>query len=242
MRVLVEGPLGVDFKNVARTIRLVKQSQVDEIWFLTGGPLKHYIGVDKVFSMLPKDQTPAIYRSCDVIVKLSYIEGMFGPPLEMFHCGGTAIVYDVNGHDEYIKHEKNGLVVKTGDEKAVVAAINRLASDETLLNDLKRGAELTAADWPDWPSCSERLHQVLSKVHLQPHSDRNMLNNMIKESWQQYCDAAAKEITPWTRINTFHLRIIKAIERKIPFIERERFFLKGWLWEGYRLPETRTKE
>ena len=53
-----------------------------------------------------------IYRSCDVIVKLSYVEGMFGPPLEMFHCGGTSIVYDVTGHDEYIVHGKNGLVAK----------------------------------------------------------------------------------------------------------------------------------
>lgn len=63
---------------------------------------------------------PEIYRSCDVIVKLSYIEGMFGPPLEMFHCGGTAIVYDVTGHDEYIVHEKNALVVKTDDDKQVI--------------------------------------------------------------------------------------------------------------------------
>lgn len=42
---------------------------------------------------------------------------MFGPPLEMFHCGGTSIVYDVTGHDEYIVHDKNGLVAKTDDDE-----------------------------------------------------------------------------------------------------------------------------
>jgi hypothetical protein len=41
--------------------------------------------------------TPLVYRSCDILGKLSYVEGMFGPPLEMFHCGWTAIVYNVTG-------------------------------------------------------------------------------------------------------------------------------------------------
>jgi len=106
VRALVEGPLGIDFKNVARTIRLLKKSKVDEIWLLSGRPINRYWGIDRVFSMLPIEKTPEIYRSCDVLVKLSYVEGMFGPPLEMFHCGGTAVVYDVTGYDEYIVNEK----------------------------------------------------------------------------------------------------------------------------------------
>ena len=92
LRVLVEGPVDVDFKNVPKTIDLVKQSDADEIWLLTSSDVKEYPGVDRVFSRVPPKDCAKIYRSCDVIVKLSYVEGMFGPPLEMFHCGGTAIV------------------------------------------------------------------------------------------------------------------------------------------------------
>ena len=66
---------------------------------------------DRVFERVAVESTPVIYRSCDVLVKLSQVEGMYGPPLEMFHCGGTVVTYDVTGHEEYVEHGVNGLVV-----------------------------------------------------------------------------------------------------------------------------------
>jgi len=137
LRVLIEGPIDVHFKNVPRTIELCRESKADEIWLLTSSDIESYKGVDKVFSKVSIFDTPLIYRSCDVIVKLSYVEGMFGPPLEMFHCGGTAIVYDVTGHDEYISHNNNALVVKTGDEAKVVKFINNLKENGVI--ELKPG-------------------------------------------------------------------------------------------------------
>ncbi len=85
LRVLVEGPLHVGFKNVPKTIELCKKSNADEIWLLTSTEIDKVDGIDRVFSRVPVEKTAEIYRSCDVIVKLSYVEGMFGPPLEMFH-------------------------------------------------------------------------------------------------------------------------------------------------------------
>ena len=140
LRVLVEGPLGVSYKNVERTIEICRRSSADEVWLLTASAVETYPGADQVFSRVPIEKTPLIYRSCDVLVKLSYLEGMFGPPLEMFHCGGTAIVYDVTGHDEYIRHDVNSLVVSTDDEDAVVSCLNRLKSDPEALERLKAGA------------------------------------------------------------------------------------------------------
>ena len=43
-----------------------------------------------------------LYADTDVVLKLSRIEGMFGPPLEGFHCGATCVVTPVTGHDEYV--------------------------------------------------------------------------------------------------------------------------------------------
>ncbi len=242
IRVLVEGPLGIDFKNVARTIRILKKSKADEIWLLSGRPINRYWGVDRVFSMLPIEKTPEVYRSCDVLVKLSYIEGMFGPPLEMFHCGGTAVVYDVTGHDEYIVHEKNALVVKTGDENGVVAAVNRLVEDQVLLQRLKEGAVETARNWPDWPACSEKFLQIVRIILARPESDREKINSMLAEFWEQYCVDTRSQTTFISRLNAFRLRLINAVERRSPFIEREKRALLAWLWESRRLPETRTKD
>lgn len=164
LRVLIEGPLGVPFKNVERTIELCRNSVADEIWLLTSTPIKSYPGVDRVFAQVPIFETPKIYRSCDVLVKLSYVEGMFGPPLEMFHCGGTAIVYDVSGHDEYIVHNDNAIVVKRDNENDVIASINKLKQSRAWLDQLKRGALETSYRWPSWQQASLDFETCIAEI------------------------------------------------------------------------------
>jgi len=166
LRVLIEGPIDVFFKNVPKTIELCRKSNADEIWLLTSSDIESYDGIDKVFSKVSIFDTPLIYRSCDVIVKLSYVEGMFGPPLEMFHCGGTAIVYDVTGYDEYISHNNNALVVKTGDEAQVIKFINKLKEDSELLHRLKIGALETAKQWDNWSSQVDKFEEIILKICL----------------------------------------------------------------------------
>lgn len=161
LRVLVEGPLGVFFKNVEKTINLCRQAGVDELWLLTSSEIDGYPGVDRCFSRVPIQQTAEIYRSCDILVKLSYVEGMFGPPLEMFHCGGTAIVYDVTGHDEYIRHGENSLVVQRDDELQVVDWLRKLKGDSRLLQTLQVGARQTALEWPDWDVAANEFNRVI---------------------------------------------------------------------------------
>ena len=164
LRVLIEGPLGVPFKNVEKTIHLCKQSNADELWLLTSSPLTSYSGIHRVFSRIPIHDTPKVYRSCDVIVKLSYVEGMFGPPLEMFHCGGTSITYNVTGYDEYIRDDINGIVINRDDEEQVVDAINRLKHDKERLAHLKAGAFETAKGWPDWSSSSLEFEKAVFQI------------------------------------------------------------------------------
>ncbi|HRY81156.1 MAG TPA: glycosyltransferase family 4 protein [Spirochaetia bacterium] len=164
LRVLVEGPLNIPFKNVQRTIDLCRQAGVDEVWLLTSTVATHVDGVDQLFSRVPIAETPPIYRSCDAIVKLSFIEGMFGPPLEMFHCGGTAVVYNVTGHEEYIRNGHNALVAEMGDESAVLQHLRRLREDPELLATLKAHALETARDWIDWNSSTDRFEFALQEI------------------------------------------------------------------------------
>ena len=175
LRVLVEGPLNVPFKNTKKTIELCRRSLADEIWLLTSSDVKNHWGVNRVFSQIPTHETPRIYRSCDVLVKLSYVEGMFGPPLEMFHCGGTAITYDVTGYDEYIQHERNALVAHTYDEKAVIRIINDLKTHPELLSNLKEGARKTAELWPDWDMASKNFQRALEQSMAQSSMVRENL-------------------------------------------------------------------
>ncbi len=180
LRVLVEGPVEVFHKNVPRTVALCRQAGVDEIWLLTSSPIDSFPGVDRVFSQISFDLTPPVYRSCDVLVKLSYVEGMFGPPLEMFHCGGTAIVYAVTGHDEYLRHGINGLVVKRDDEQGVIDFLKELQANRKLLADLCRGAYATAREWPDWTVAGEQFAEALIDISRQRPSSRTALQNLAE--------------------------------------------------------------
>jgi len=204
LRVLVEGPLRVFFKNVERTIELCRQSKADEIWLMTSTPgLTSYPGVDRVFSCVPIEEAASIYRSCDVLVKLSYVEGMFGPPLEQFHCGGTAIVYDVTGADEYLKDGFNSYVLKKDDEEGVIQAINRLCDYPAELARLKINAQETASKWPDWPLASQRFETAIEGILLKPSPSRQMLKllsdrysewNRRHQMQQQQLGALQKEL------------------------------------------------
>jgi glycosyltransferase involved in cell wall biosynthesis len=180
-RVLVEGPVEVSFKNVPASLKLARRSGADEVWLLTSSDLKEHPDADRVFSRVPIHETPVVYRSCDLVLKLSYIEGMFGPPLEMFHCGGTALVYDVTGHDEYIAHDRNAYVVPKDDEKQVVRLLRHLRGNPAELARLKRGAAETAAAWPDWAICSGQFEQALLAIAAERPTSRKYLGRYVKE-------------------------------------------------------------
>jgi len=188
LRVLVEGPLGVFFKNTEKTIELCLKSKADEVWLMTSSDINDYKGVDKVISRVPIEKTSEVYRSCDVVVKLSYVEGMFGPPLEMFHCGGTAIVYDVTGHDEYIRHNFNGLIVKTDDEEQVIKNLNFLKENPEEVERLKKGALDTANLWIDWDESSKYFEDALLKSMRKNQMSQTQLRERTLhfKEWYEY--------------------------------------------------------
>ena len=194
LRVLVEGPFGVFFKNVGRTIKLVRRAKPDDIWLLTSSDIPWYPHVGRVYSRIPIDRVPGVYRACDVLVKLSYVEGMFGPPLEIFHCGGTAIVYDVSGHDEYIVNDYNALVVKRDDEDGVVNAIKRLRNDPELLEKLKEGAQQTANAWPDWSESSFNFLAGIEDIMNEPAVDRDFLEMCNQSALMTYSEEEENRI------------------------------------------------
>lgn len=162
VRFLVEGSVKNWLKNVSKTVELCKKAGAKEIWLVTPDENVNNIEVDRVFKKIPLEKMPEIYRSCDVLVKLSVVEGMFGPPLEMFHCGGTAITYDIDGAEEYLINGVNSIVVSKSDESKVVEAIQNLINNPTLLCELKKNALFTAKKWID---CETSNALFLEKIN-----------------------------------------------------------------------------
>lgn len=185
-RVLVEGHFGVSFKNTALGVRLAREAGAKDIWVLTGTPVKWVPGVSRVFSRVPMNVTPEIYRSCDILIKLSTVEGMFGPPLEIFHCGGTAIVFDVTGHDEYIVDGQNACVVRRGDMDGVVATLRRLLDDRAELAKLKAGAQKTAKAWASWDESSAAFRDWVESALAGFTVDREVLAELSDKAFSDY--------------------------------------------------------
>ncbi|WP_312389415.1 glycosyltransferase [Chryseobacterium sp.] len=190
LRVLIEGNISSSFKNVPKTIEICKKSKADEIWLLTNSSVQEYNGVDKIFSNIPTNETQKIYRSCDVLVKLSTIEGMFGPPLEMFHCGGTAITYNVTGHEEYMKHDFNSLIAEMNDDDKILEYINQLKDHPEKLETLKENAISTAENWYNWEEASLAFENAILKSIKKKQTIKNVLQAKIQlfENWYKNTD------------------------------------------------------
>jgi glycosyltransferase involved in cell wall biosynthesis len=222
LRVLVEGAVDVEFKNVPAAIRLARRAQAHEVWLLTPSVVTSYPGVDRVFSRVPHYATADIYRSCDILLKLSLVEGMFGPPLESFHCGGTCLVYDVTGHDEYIEHGINGIVVPTGNEYKVVAELKRLRDTPELLEALKRNAAATASAWPDWADSSRLFGDALQQIVAGGTIKQDQLARYSQRVWFFWISRDAATAAGAAAQAAFTL----------PLIERGLRHLREYGWRG----------
>lgn len=164
IRVLIEGDANSSFKMVAEAVDTARGLPDIELWHVGGDPHNPLLGVHRTLPTMPQSAMPEVYRSCDLLLRLSRVEGCTFPPLEMFHCGGTAITSDVTGHEEYMIDGHNCLVVDTRDSHQAREALRRLTNDRDLLAQLKANARSTAANWPDWETSSTRFAAFLDTL------------------------------------------------------------------------------
>jgi len=76
----------------------------------------------------------------NALVFPSYREGFPNVPMQAGAAGLPSIVTDINGCNEIIEHEKNGLIIPVRDEHALYRAMARLITDESLYLRLKENA------------------------------------------------------------------------------------------------------
>ena len=105
---------------------------------------------------------PQIYGSADVLVKASNSEGMFGPPLEMFATGGTAVAWHVQGAEEYMADRYNSRA--GADELLAPVCRGRPRTGRRPRAGpvpLQENALATAESWPTW---EDQADQILATI------------------------------------------------------------------------------
>ena len=166
-RVLIEGAIDLPYKGMAEAYEAIAHEDV-EIWIVSslGRPPKHW-RCDRYFEQVPMSQMRHIYSSCDLLLKLSRVEGFFGPPMEMMACGGSVVVGRVTGLDEYIQDGVNALVVDPESPEEATTAVRRLIEDPELRASLVRAGLQTAGAWRWEPSID-----ILERYYLDVSADR----------------------------------------------------------------------
>ncbi len=161
-RILIEGAIDVWFKGMEDAYRAVKDLDC-ELWIIScqGKPKKHW-KYDKFFEKVDFHKMKKIYSSCDIFLKMSRVEGFFGPPMEAMACECPVVVGKVTGYDEYIKDGDNALVVEQGDFQAAKKAIEKLIADKELRQKLIANGKETVQKW-SWEKTGEFLEKAIRK-------------------------------------------------------------------------------
>ena len=164
-RVLIEGPIAQPRKRIVDAFLACEpfRSRI-EVWCVSsGGDAQEWFKPDLFLRRVPMLGMRKVYSACDFIIKLSSAEGMFGPPLEMMACGGTAVTSDCDGHEEYMRDDDNGIVVPVGDIRGAQAAVLRLIDEPETLDRMSKSGKKTAARF-SWNGAINKLEAFFSRV------------------------------------------------------------------------------
>jgi O-antigen biosynthesis protein len=163
VRILLEGAINLPYKGMHEAFAAVQNIDA-EIWCVSSyGTPKPEWKCDRFFEQVPMQEMKKIYSSCDILLKLSRVEGFFGPPMEMMACGGAVVVGRVTGYDEYIVENKNALVVEAQDTKAAEYALRELIEKPELRKNLILNGYQTAREW-NWDQSIEKLERFYSRI------------------------------------------------------------------------------
>jgi glycosyltransferase involved in cell wall biosynthesis len=173
LRVLVEGRPGVPFKGVDEALAAAAAMREPAHVTLVCGDraAAESAPADEVVGPLSATEMAELYARTDVVLKLSHVEGMAGPPLEGFHRGATCITTPVTGHDEYVADGRNALLTSWDDERGASRLLDLLARDRRLLHELRLNALRTARSWPSTEQSTAMLLLALRRIVADPSPD-----------------------------------------------------------------------
>lgn len=172
LRILIEGSPSSWFKHVHDAIDAAAAMSEPRHVTVVCGERKALgeVVADEVVGPLSHREMAERYRRTDVVLKLSSVEGMFGPPLEGFHGGATCVVTPVSGHEEYVEHGYNALLCDWEDLRGTARQLDLLARDRELLHYLRVNALETARGWPDWEQSSQFMAAALQAIRREPQA------------------------------------------------------------------------
>jgi glycosyltransferase involved in cell wall biosynthesis len=107
---------------------------------------------------VPDDDLPALYSGATAVVIPSLYEGFGLPALEALACGAPVIASNVSAFPEVL--DDAALFINPLDVNAIAEALNTIAEDSSLANDL-RGRGLKRAALFSWDDSARKVEAIL---------------------------------------------------------------------------------
>jgi glycosyltransferase involved in cell wall biosynthesis len=190
LRVLVEGQPTMWFKGVRESLAAVRAMREPVEATLVAGDPDSAGGVDgvRVVGGLDPAGMAEVYAAHDVVLKLSRVESLGLGPIEGFHVGLPAVVTPYTGHEEYLDHDRNGLVVGFDDVPGTARALDSLAADRGRLRRLAEGALATAASWPAADAAASAFEDAIRELCGGPPPDADGALTQLQRAQRRWLE------------------------------------------------------
>jgi hypothetical protein len=215
LRILVEGSPAVALKGVGDALAATHAMHEPHTVTLVSSDPDAARGAtaDRVLGPLTPGEMAGAYAESDVVLKLSRVEGMFGPPLEGFHRGATCVVTPVTGHDEYVVDGWNGVVVNWDDVRGTARALDLLARDRRYLHLLRTNALATARAWPSSRQSAGMMALALRRIRSEPSPDPTGTAGRLAADARVAMEAHSAQMRDYDRLRTRIGRIEDVLSR-----------------------------
>ena len=117
--------------------------------------------------LLPPDMMPAVMHASDVVIHCSLREGLARAIPQAMLAARPVASFDIDGAREVVTDE-TGILLPGGDVPALVSAIVRLGTDESLRNRLGRAGRDLCRDLFDWRVMVRQIEDLYSRLLNQP--------------------------------------------------------------------------
>jgi glycosyltransferase involved in cell wall biosynthesis len=190
LRVLVEGQPSLWFKGVQDAVAAVRaMSEPAELTVVAPDPgAAGELGGARVIGGLDAPGMAAAYAEHDVLLKLARVESLGLGPIEAFHVGVPAVLAPYTGHEEYLRHGQNGLVVGHDDLPGTARALDGLARDRERLRALGDGALATAREWPSADDAASAFAVAVEELGAGPEPDADAALRHLQRSQRRWLE------------------------------------------------------
>lgn len=158
------------FADAVEAMRIVRERIGEVRWLVFGDhaevPPENPIAPYEPIGVVDASAIRRLYSEAHIALCPAWYESFPMYPMEAMSCG-CAVVTTENGVEDYASHERNALVVKARDSRAMADAVVRLGTDEQLWARLT-GQALQDADEFTWERSLDRMELLLERMTADP--------------------------------------------------------------------------